>query len=81
MTFVRVDTRHCNPGPTAFPLSFVQKQNLGLAQSGNVVATYIIGAHPEPAIAHLFKHAHSKVLALERAKTKDTLFVVRRDDL
>lgn len=79
--FVRVDTRHCNPGPTAFPLSFVQKQNLGLAQSGNVVATYIIGAHPEPAIAHLFKHAHSKVLALERAKTKDTLFVVRRDDL
>jgi hypothetical protein len=77
--FVRI--QHTLPGPSFMPLTFVQKQKIGMAQNGNVVAFYTIGDHPEPAIAHLFKNIHSEVLALERAKTTDSLFVSRKYDI
>jgi hypothetical protein len=64
-----------------FPLSFVKKQNMEIEHSGNVLAFYTIGDHPEPFLSHLFKNIHSEVLALERAKTTDSLFVPRKNDL
>ena len=77
--FVRIG--HTLPGSSYLPLTFVQKQKIAMAQNGNVVAFYTIGDHPEPAIAHLFKNIHSEVLALERAKPTDSLFVSRKYDI
>jgi hypothetical protein len=77
--FVRIG--HTLPGSSYLPLTFVQKQKIAMAQNGNVVAFYTIGDHPEPAIAHLFKNIHSEVLALERAKPTDSMFVSRKYDI
>ena len=80
--FVKINTIHSRPGTTVFPLKFVLTQKMEIAQSGNVVGNYVIGDHPEPALAHLFKTIHSEIMALERAKPKeDSLFVHRKLEL
>uniref|UniRef100_A0A6C0ARH0 G domain-containing protein n=1 Tax=viral metagenome TaxID=1070528 RepID=A0A6C0ARH0_9ZZZZ len=76
---VKVYSNHSNPGTTYFPLRIISKNKLEITRVGNIVANYLIGSHPEPAIAHCFKNIHCELQALERAKPTDSLFVSRKD--
>jgi hypothetical protein len=78
---LRININDPKRGGIDVPFKFALRQCLEFTSFGNVLAIYTIGDHPEPAIAHLFKNIHSEVLALERAKTTDSLFVSRKYDI
>jgi hypothetical protein len=57
------------------PSSHVKEEGLEVYKIGNTVANIEIGSHPEPALAHLFKNLYSELVALERAKKGESLYV------
>jgi len=61
-------------GPSEFLLSVVQKEHMEIDRRGNIIAFYTIG-HPEEALSHLFTNIYSEIVALERAKKTDSLFI------
>jgi hypothetical protein len=63
----------------SLPWAFAKTHNLEIKADGNIVAYLTFGSHSEAALSHLFKNVHSELLALERAKTTDSLYVWRRD--
>jgi hypothetical protein len=61
------------------PLAHVKKEGLEAVKSGNTVATMRIGSHSEFTLAHLFKNLYSELVALERAKKGESLYVRLRE--
>jgi hypothetical protein len=78
--FVRVSVVLRNESETqALPWSFAKAHNLEIQTAGNVAACITIGSHAEPALTHLFKNVYSEVIALERAKKGESLYVCRKE--
>jgi hypothetical protein len=73
--FVQIHIDIGNGGSRPCPFARVAKEGLEIQKAGNIVATMQIGVHPEPALTHLFKHIHSEIVALERAKKSGSLYV------
>jgi len=57
------------------PLSHIKNKGIEVMKQENNIATMTIGDHPENVIAHLFKNIYSELIALERAKKSDSLYV------
>jgi hypothetical protein len=72
--FISVQVTNNGPGPCIFLLSVVQKEHMEIDRRGNIIAFYTIG-HPEEALSHLFTNIYSEIVALERAKKTDSLFI------
>jgi hypothetical protein len=72
--FISVQVTNTGPGPCIFLLSVVQKEHMEIDRRGNIIAFYTIG-HPEEALSHLFTNIYSEIVALERAKKTDSLFI------
>ena len=73
--FVQVTVHRSDGSSGLCPLSHIKNKGIEVMKQENNIAMMQLGSHPEPAIAHLFKNIYSELMALERAKKSDSLYV------